>query len=222
VRVKGTDRAINYWALSNLVNVNNAELPQEMADITLNCRYLYKAPFQVPDIVKKYGNLTLTYASQLHIAVIEVDRETFQPKILAYAAVDDCGRQSNPMNVGGQVHGATAHGIGAALMESCEYSPEGNMLTATFSDYTPITAANMPDLLCGEIESPSPFSYNGAKGMGEGGAAPVHTLCAALQDALFASGVFICDSFHTGDRLYKAILRAKSAGGRGVRVESKG
>ena len=222
VRVKGADSSINYWALANLVNVNNAELPQDMADITLNCRYLYKAPFQVPDIVRKYGNLTLTYASQLHIAVIEVDRETFQPKILAYAAVDDCGRQINPLIVAGQMHGATAHGIGAALMESCEYSPEGNMLTATFSDYTPITAANIPDFLCGEIESPSPFSYNGAKGMGEGGAAPVHTISAALQDALFSSGVFISDSFHTGDRLFQALERARSAGGRGVRVESRG
>jgi 2-furoyl-CoA dehydrogenase large subunit len=222
VRVQGTERSINYWALSNLVNVNNAELPQEMADITLNCRYLYKAPFRVPDVEKKYGNLTLTYASQLHIAVIEVDRETFQPKILAYAAVDDCGTQINPLIVAGQLHGATAHGIGAALMETCEYSPEGNMLTATFSDYTPITAMNIPDLLCGEIESPSPFSYNGAKGMGEGGAAPLHTVCAALQDALFATGVFIRDSFHTGDRIFEAVSRAKAGEGRGVRVERKG
>ncbi len=222
VRVRGTETSINYWALANLVNVNNAELPQSMEDITLNCRYLYKAPFTVPDIEKKYGNLTLTYASQLHIAVIEVDRETFQPKILAYAAVDDCGTQINPRIVAGQVHGATAHGIGAALMESCEYSREGNMLTATFSDYTPITAVNMPDLLCGDIESPSPFSYNGAKGMGEGGAAPVHTVCAALQDALFSTGVLIRDSFHTGDRIYEAVRRAKSGEGRGVRVERRG
>ena len=223
VRVKGTERSLNYWALSNLVNVNNAELPQSMEDVTLNCRYLYKAPFTVPDVEKKYGNLTLTYAAQLHIAVIEIDRDTYQPKILAYAAVDDCGTQINPMIVAGQVHGATAHGIGAALMESCEYSPEGNMLTSTFSDYTPITAMNMPDLLCGEIESPSPFSYNGAKGMGEGGAAPLHTVCAALQDALFSSGVFIRESFHTGDRIFEAVRRARSSGeGRGIRIERKG
>jgi len=222
VRVTGTEKSINYWALANLVNVNNAELPQSMEDVTLNCRYLYKAPFTVPDVEKKYGNLTLTYASQLHIAVIEVDRETFQPKILAYAAVDDCGTQMNPRIVAGQVHGATAHGIGAALMESCEYSPDGNMLTATFSDYTPITTVNMPDLLCGDIESPSPFSYNGAKGMGEGGAAPVHTVCAALQDALFSAGVLIRDSFHTGDRIFEAVRRAHSGEGRGVRVERRG
>ena len=46
-----------------------------MADVTLNCRYVYRAPFKVPDIKRKYGNLTLTYAAQLHIAVIEIDRE---------------------------------------------------------------------------------------------------------------------------------------------------
>jgi CO/xanthine dehydrogenase Mo-binding subunit len=49
----------------------------------------------VPDIEQKHGNLTLTYAAQLHLAIVEVDRETFQPKILDYACVDDCGRTVN-------------------------------------------------------------------------------------------------------------------------------
>ncbi|MBI3667710.1 MAG: xanthine dehydrogenase family protein, partial [Acidobacteria bacterium] len=170
IRVKGTDKSINYWALANLVNVNSAGLPADLEDVTLNCRYVYRAPFKVPDLERKYGNLTLTYAAQLHIAVIEVDRETYCPKILAYAAVDDCGRAINPLIVEGQVHGATAHGIGAALMENCAYDAAGNLLSSTFSDYTPITVLNMPDLLYGHIESPSPFTFSGAKGMGEGGA----------------------------------------------------
>jgi CO/xanthine dehydrogenase Mo-binding subunit len=221
VRVQGTDRSINYWALANLVNVNNAVLPMDMADITLNCRHVYKAPFTVPDVEKKYGNLTLTYAAQIHIAVIEVDRETFQPKILAYAAVDDCGTKINPMIVEGQVHGATAHGIGAALMETCAYDPEGNMLTATFSDYTPITALNMPDLACGHIETPSPFSYNGAKGMGEGGAAPLHTVCAALQDALYSSKVIIHDSHNSADSIFHALQGDSKLPAPAVRVERR-
>jgi CO/xanthine dehydrogenase Mo-binding subunit len=220
VRVKGAKKAINYWGLANLVNTNNAGIPEKLWDVTLNCRHVYHAPFQIPDVKKKYGNLTLTYAAQLHIAVVEVDRETFQPKILAYAAVDDCGRTINPLIVEGQVHGATAHGIGAALMENCAYDPDGNMLAATFSDYTPITAVNMPDLLYGHLESPSPFSYNGAKGMGEGGAAPVHTICAALQDAVFPSGIIINDSHNTGDTLFQAWERSKSGENAGVRVES--
>ena len=220
VRVKGTKKSINYWALANLVNVNNAELPQSFEDVTLNCRYLYKAPFKVPDIKRKYGNLTLTYAAQLHIAVVEVDRETFQPKILKYACVDDCGRTINPLIVEGQVHGCTAHGIGAALMEECRYDKEGDMLASTFSDYTPITAMNMPDLIYGHMETPSPFSYNGAKGMGEGGAAPVHTICAALQDALYPSGVLVDDSHNTGDSIFQAMEHARqSPGSKTFRVE---
>jgi CO/xanthine dehydrogenase Mo-binding subunit len=69
---------------------------------------------------------------------------------------------------------------------------------------------NMPDLLYGHMESPSPFSYNGAKGMGEGGAAPVHTMCAALQDALYSNGVIIDDSHNTGDSIYRALQRASA------------
>jgi CO/xanthine dehydrogenase Mo-binding subunit len=220
VRVKGPGGSVNYWTLANLVNVNNAGQPASLSDITLNCRYVYKAPFKVPDLKRKYGNLTLTYAAQLHIAVIEVDRETFQPKILAYAAVDDCGKAINPMIVEGQVHGATAHGIGAALMETCVYDKDGDMLTSTFSDYTPITVMNMPDLLYGHLETPSPFSYNGAKGMGEGGAAPVHTVCAALQDAVFSSGVLIDDSHNSGDSLFQSFKRARAGSGvQRVRME---
>ena len=219
VRAKSTGKSINYWGLANLIHSNNAGLPPEM-DVTLNCRYVYRAPFKVPDLVRKYGNLTLTYSAQLHICVLEVDRETWRPKILAYSAVDDCGTQINPTIVEGQVHGATAHGIGAAIMEICAYDNSGNMLTSTFSDYLPITAMNMPDLLCGYIETPSPFSFNGAKGMGEGGAAPLHTMCAALQDALFASGVIVDDSFNNGSSVFQSMTAENKH--RGVKVERRG
>ena len=222
VRVKKTKKSINFWGLANLINVNNAGLPDSLSDITLNCRHVYKAPFKIPDLKRKYGNLTLTYAAQLHMAVIELDRETFQPKILAYAAVDDCGKTINPMIVEGQVHGATAHGIGAALMENCVYAKDGDMLASTFSDYTPITSMNMPDILYGHLETPSPFSYNGAKGMGEGGAAPVHTVCAALQDALCSRGALIEDSHNSGDTLFHAVERArKGEGMQRIRVEHR-
>jgi 2-furoyl-CoA dehydrogenase large subunit len=223
VRVKNSKKSINYWALANIINVNNAGMPEDLWDITLNCRYVYHAPFQLPDIKRKYGNLTLTYSAQIHLAAMEIDRETYQPKILAYACVDDCGRAINPRIVEGQVHGGTAHGIGAALMEHCAYDSDGNLLASTYSDYTPITSMNMPDLLLGHMESPSPFTFNGAKGMGEGGAAPVHTICAALQDALYSSGVVIEDSHNTGDSLFRAMQRARKGEFAGtVRVEHRG
>ncbi len=109
VRVRGTDKAISYWYMSNLVNSNNAMLDERMADVTLNIRHVYRPPFKVPDTERKFGNLTLTYAAQLHIAVVEVSRETCRAKILAYAAVDDCGTVINPQIVarpGPRCHGA--------------------------------------------------------------------------------------------------------------------
>jgi len=206
IRAKDTGSSVNYWQLANVVNVNSAVLPEELYELTLNCRYVWRAPFKVPDKEKKYGSLTLTYASQLHIAVVEIDRDTFIPHILEYVAVDDCGKVINPPIVEGQVYGATAHGIGAALMERCVYDAVGNMLTATFSDYTPITAVNIPNVRYAHMETPSPHSYNGAKGMGEGGAAPIHTISAALQDALFSSGIVVSDSFNNADTLYRAMV----------------
>lgn len=219
LRVKGTERSINYWGLSAMVNINTAGQPPSLADVTLNIRHVYRPPFKIPDLEKKFGNLTLTYASQLHIAVVEVDRRTYVPKILAYAAVDDCGNVINPKIVAGQVHGATAHGIGAAMMEALIYDKDGNLLTSSFTDYTPITAMNMPDLAFGDIETPSPFSYNGAKGMGEGGGAPLHTISAAVQDALFDQNVIIRNSFNPPAAIYEAVKRADRA--TAVQVESR-
>ena len=168
-----------------------------------------KAPFKVPDVKRKYGNLTLTYAAQLHMAVIEIDRETFQPKILAYAAVDDCGRTINPHDrrrPGSRSHRPRHRRRADGKLR---LRRRRHMLASTFSDYTPITVMNMPDLLYGHIESPSPFSYNGAKGMGEGGAAPVHTVCAAFRTRSYSSGVIIRDSHNTGDSIFQAMSRAQ-------------
>jgi 2-furoyl-CoA dehydrogenase large subunit len=107
-------------------------------------------------------------------------------------------------------------------MEDCAYDADGNLLASTFSDYTPITAMNMPDLLYGHMESPSPFTFNGAKGMGEGGAAPVHTVCAALQDALYSKGVIIDNSHNTGDSIFRALQRAGTGGyASSVRIEHR-
>ncbi len=209
VRIRGTEKAIPYIGLANLANVNTAVVPEELRPLTLNCRYTWRAPFHVPDVEKKYGNLTLTYSSQLHIAVIEIDKETFIPRILDYAAVDDCGTVINPMIVEGQVHGATAHGIGAALMENCAYDENGNMLASTFSDYTPITSVNIPRIKYGNIETPSPHSYSGAKGMGEGGGAPLHAISAALQDALWSEGIIIDDSHNNASTLYELIEKKR-------------
>ena len=77
----------------------------------------------------------------------------------------------------------------------------------------------MPDLKYENIESPSPFSFNGAKGMGEGGGAPVHTISAALQDALYERGVYIRHSHNSPMALYESLKTEDSK--KFVEVESR-
>jgi 2-furoyl-CoA dehydrogenase large subunit len=222
LRVRGSDKSIIYWVLANMVNVNNAIIPEELRDMTLNCRHIYVPPFEVPDLERKYGNLALTYASQLHIVVIEIDPVTSTPKILDYATVEDCGTVINPTIVKGQVDGATAHGIGAALYETCQYDEAGNMLTSTFSDYVPITAINIPDIKYDSQETPSPFTLSGAKGMGEGGGAPLHAISSALQDAFQGMGIIIKNSHHTADSIFKVTQAAKNGNvDNSVRLETR-
>jgi CO/xanthine dehydrogenase Mo-binding subunit len=202
VRIKDSpDAFLPYMACGAIVNANNAGLPDDL-DVTLNCRYVYRPPFQVPDVEKKYGNLTLTYAAQIHVGVVEIDPETGSYELVDYAAVDDCGKRINPQIVEGQVMGATAQAIGAAMHEVFEYDEEGNLLTPNFYDYHVPHALDMPQLATGAIESPSPFTPLGTKGMGEGGGAGIHAICAAVQDA---TGVIVTDSHNPYQRVWRLL-----------------
>jgi CO/xanthine dehydrogenase Mo-binding subunit len=216
VRIKGNpEAALPFMACGAIVNANNAGLPDELEDVTLNCRYVYKPPFQVPDLERKFGNLTLTYATQIHVAVIEIDPETGYYDIVDYAAVDDCGRRINPRIVEGQVMGATALALDAATWETFEYDEDGNLLTPNFYDYHVPHALDMPPLQTADIESPSPFTPLGTKGMGEGGGAGIHAICAAVQDALRGNGdAVVADSHNPYHRVWAMLQHPDEAGAR--------
>ena len=215
------ERAIPFIGIANLVYSNVAALPPELADsVSLNCRHVYRPPFQVPDPDTKTGNLTLTYASQTHACVVEIDEETGQVTILDYAVADDCGRVINPQIVEGQVHGATAHGIGAALYEAFEYDEDGQLLQSSFYDYHAVTSLDVPPIKTSHIETPSPFTPNGAKGMGEGGGAPLHAICSAIQDALDDGAPIVSDTHNPWERVYD-LLHAEPGSPRGVTVEAR-
>jgi CO/xanthine dehydrogenase Mo-binding subunit len=195
-RIKGNlEAALPFMALGAILNANNAGLPEDL-DVTLNCRYVYRPPFEKPDVDRKYGNLTLTYATQVHACVVEVDPETGVYEIVDYAAVDDCGKRIHPQIVEGQVHGATAQALGAATFETFPYDEDGNLLTPNFYDYHVPHALDMPPMKNGYIESVSPFTPLGAKGMGEGGGAGIHAVCAALQDATGKVVTESCNPYH--------------------------
>ena len=154
-------------ACGAIINANNAGLPEDLG-VTLNCRYVYRPPFEVPDVERKFGNLTLTYAAQMHVAVIEIDPETGYYDIVDYAAVDDCGKRINPQIVEGQVMGATAQALGGVMHEQFVYDEDGNLLTPNFYDYHVPHALDMPPLKTGFVESPSPFTRARHEGHGRG------------------------------------------------------
>lgn len=204
VRMKANpEAALPLMACGAIINANNAGLPDDL-DVTLNVRYVYRPPFEVPDLERKFGNLTLTYAAQVHAAIVEVDRETGVYEVVQYSAVDDCGKRIHPQIVEGQVMGATAHALGAATHETFAYDDEGNLLTPNFYDYHVPHAMDMPPLRTGFVESPSPFTALGTKGMGEGGGAGIHAVCAALQDALRTVGApIVHDSYNPYHRVWE-------------------
>jgi 2-furoyl-CoA dehydrogenase large subunit len=211
------DAVLPFFAVGAIINANNAAIPPELRDVSLNKRYVYVPPFELPDVERKYGNLTLTYASQVHVAVVEVDPETGDYELVDYAAVDDCGTRIHPQIVEGQVMGAAAHGIGAATHETFTYDDEGNLLTTNFYDYHVPHAMDLPPLKTAAIESPSPFTPLGTKGMGEGGGAAIHAICAALQDALKPAGApVVYDSCNPPSRVWELI---RDPGASRARVE---
>ena len=102
------------------------------------------------------------------LAVVEVERETGVVRVLDYVTVHDAGRLLNPLLAAGQVRGGFAHGAGAALFERVVHDEDGNLLSGTLMDYLCPTGADLPPLTIGHVETPSPFTTLGAKGLGEG------------------------------------------------------
>jgi 2-furoyl-CoA dehydrogenase large subunit len=201
---RDSGKKIPLWQIGNIAWVNNALLPEGM-EPGLVAIYFWKPDFGFPDERWRL-NQTLTYSYQSHAAVIEMDPETGKFKILKYAIVDDCGKQINPMIVEGQVHGAAAHGIGAAMYENFEYDDDGQLKSSTLVDYLVPTALEIPDLMTESMETPSLFAPRGIKGVGEGGGTPISAIANAVEDALTPFGIEISDSHQNPQRIYELIV----------------
>lgn len=153
---------------------------------------------------------TVTYASAVHVALVEVDVETGRVRLLRYVVAHDCGRVVNPVIVDGQIHGGVGQGVGGALFEEMVYDGEGQLLTTGFMDYAIPTAADLPSIETVHLEFPSPRNPLGTKGMGEGGAiSPPAAIANAIEDALAPLGVRITATPVTAPRLYALIAAAR-------------
>ncbi|MDP6516770.1 MAG: xanthine dehydrogenase family protein molybdopterin-binding subunit [Alphaproteobacteria bacterium] len=152
---------------------------------------------------------TFSYAA--HAAVVAVDPELGAVEILDYVVVEDGGVMINPMIVDGQVLGGAAQGIGTALYEEMPFDDEGQPLASTLADYMLPGAAEVPDIRILHMETPSPYTVFGQKGIGEGGAiGPLGALANAVNDALHPLGAWLGETPITPRRVLAAIREAGS------------
>lgn len=151
-----------------------------------------------------------TACSSSHLAMVEVDPGTLGVTILRFAVAEDCGRIINPMIVDGQVHGAVAQGIGAALLEEVVHDGDGQLLTASLADYLVPLATTVPDIEILHVEAELPATLGGFRGMGEGGTigAPA-AIANAVSDALSHLGIEIDTLPVTPDRLFRLVEEAR-------------
>src|SRR5262249_5134157 len=139
-----------------------------------------------------------------HLCATDVDTRTGRVSIRSYVAVDDVGRVINPLIAEGQVHGGVVPGIAQALVEEAIFDDAGNLLSATFVDYTLPSAADLPDLVSDRTESPAPDHPLGAKGVGEAGTiAATPAVVNAVVDALRPLGVHNVQMPCTPERVWR-------------------
>ncbi len=175
--------------------------------------------FDVPEGMEPYLDETAywdtpncTFPFGTHIAVVEVDEETGVVDLVRYVAVDDVGKKINPLIVDGQLHGGIVQGVGQALWERAVYSPEGQLLSGSMTDYALPRASWLPLLELDETVTPSPVNPLGVKGVGEAGAiASTAAVANAVNDALSSLGIRHLDMPFTPPNVWQAIQAAKEA-----------
>src|SRR5207249_812790 len=143
-------------------------------------------------------------------AVVEVDTETGDARLIRHVAVDDCGRILNPMLVDGQVHGGLGQGIAQALFEEVIYDGAGTPLTADLTSYRMPSAAELPSFDIAHTETETPLNPLGAKGIGESatiGSTPA--VQNAIVDALAHLGVRHIEMPCTPQRVWETITAAR-------------
>lgn len=150
--------------------------------------------FDPPDCTFPFGT---------HVCMVEIDKETGNVEIKRFIAVDDCGRQLNPMIVEGQVHGGIAQGVGQALVEGVVYGEDGQLLTSTLMDYAMPVAPELPDFETDSTVTLTTVNPLGVKGVGEAGTiGSTPAVANAVADAL---GVAHVDMPFTSEKIWKLI-----------------
>jgi carbon-monoxide dehydrogenase large subunit len=152
----------------------------------------------------------LTFPNGCHIAEVEIDPSTGELKLVAYVAVDDCGRPLNTMIVEGQTHGSIVQGLGQAMMENAVFDASGGQLvTGSFMDYAMPRADDVPFFKDAIHAVPAKTNPLGVKGAGEAGTtAAISAVMNAVADAIPGGAGANLDMPVTPEKLWHACRRA--------------
>jgi carbon-monoxide dehydrogenase large subunit len=194
--VVGTDRSVTLFDLAARAKEmkKRGEIPEDL-DTKVN------------------AETPLTFPNGCHIAEVEIDPKTGEMALVAYAAVDDCGRPLNTMIVEGQTHGSIAQGLGQAMLENAIYdSSGGQLVTGSFMDYAMPRASDMPAFKDAIHAVPATTNPLGVKGAGEAGTtAAIAAVMNAIADAIPGGAGAHLDMPATPEKLWHACQKAAQA-----------
>jgi aerobic carbon-monoxide dehydrogenase large subunit len=194
--VKGSPDKAKAWGEVALMAYLAHNIPQDM-EPGLEATSFFDPP-----------NFTFPFGA--HVAVVEVDPDTGEIKLLKYVAVDDVGKVINPMIVDGMLHGGIAQGVGQALWEHGVYAEDGQLISGTMMDYALPKADQLTMYETDRTVTPSPVNPLGVKGAGEMGTiAATPTVANAVLDALAPFGVTHIDMPITPEKIWKAAKAAR-------------
>ena len=185
------NRKVTFAELGKAAYTNQAMMPDDFEpglQTTFYYKFPHAQPFMVPDSSRRI-RAQFSFSAGAHAAVVEVDRQTGKVHVLRYLVVCDNGTVINPPVVDGQAYGSAAHGISVALGEGFIYSPDGQLLTVTLTDYGKSSTLETPGIELQHNPVPSPFTALGQKPAGEGAAIPSPAaIASAVEDALTPLG----------------------------------
>ncbi len=183
------DKTIPFGRIAALCHWSPALLPDGV-DQTIRETAFWTPPQLTAPSEGDEINSSLCHGFIFDMAGVEVDPSSGKVRIDRYVTMHDCGRVLHPGMVEGQIRGGFAQALGATFYEELAYAEDGAFLTGTFADYLLPTATETPDIEILHIETPSPFTPLGTKGVGEGNcmSTPV-CLANAVADALGVSDI---------------------------------
>ena len=178
------EHALPFQRLGGATHWAPATLPPGMVPALRETVFWTPDQLTAPDEYDRI-NGSVAYGFAFDFCGVEIDAVTGKVAIDRYVTLHDAGRLLNPALADGQVRGAFAQALGAALYEEFVYDDDGALLTGTFADYPPPTACEVPEPVILHMQTPSPFTPLGAKGLGEGNSMSTPVCIAnAVADAL--------------------------------------